>query len=89
MESKVITIETQTPKIKKVVRHSFTCQVYDERNRKVYVLGETKRKVREKRIFITPGCKIIDKGDVHIINDIWYPPRPKYPHLIVFPETTV
>ena len=89
MESKTIIIETQTPRIKKIVRHSFTCQVYDELNRKIYVLDETKRRVRERRIFITPGCKIIDHGVVHIIGDIWYPPRPKYPHLIVFPEAIV
>ncbi len=89
MENKTIIIETNTLKKGKLDRRSFTCRVFDEKNRRVYVLDETRRDVRHKHVTLTPGCRIIDGNTTYTIKDIWHPSPPKYPHLIVDLNTVV
>ena len=89
MSSRTIIIENNTTHKGKPLRRPFTCQIFESGNKRTYVLDETKRDVIRSHFVLSPGCKIIDDGVTHVIKDIWYPPRPKHPHLVVFPELTV
>lgn len=89
MGNKEITIETNYRKKGKLDHRTLTCQVYDSGNKRIYVLNQTNRNLMRYHFLITPGCRIIDDGVTYSIQDIWYPPAPKYPHLIVFPNKTV
>ena len=86
MNRKTITIESNTMKKGKLDRQSFTCQLFESGDKRVYVLDRTKRDLVRYHFTLTPGCRILDDGVTHVIKDIWYPPAPKYPHLIVIPK---
>ena len=87
--NKEIIIENNTSHNGKSHRRPFACQVFESGIKRTYVLDETKRDVMRSHFVLTPGCKIIDNGVTHVIDSIWYSPKPKHPHLIVFPEVTV
>ncbi len=90
MGSKVITIQTNTPKKGKLDQRSFTCQVLDfDDHRRIYVLDDTRRELSLKRFDLIKGCRIFDDGICYPIHGIWYSPKPKHPHLIVLQELTV
>lgn len=89
MERKTITIQTNTQKKGKLDQRSFSCQVIEHLNQRVYVLDESKNDLTRKRFDLTPGCRIIDNGICYPIQDIFYSPRPMYPHLIVFTDFTI
>lgn len=85
MSSKTIIIESNLMKRGKLDRKPFSCQVITSDDKVVYVLDITKREVVHKHFLLTVGCRIIDDETTYTIKDIWYPPKPKYPHLIVSP----
>ena len=78
MENKEITIETNYRKRGKLDHRTLPSQVFDSGNKRVYVLNQTNRNLMRYHFLITPGCRIIDGGVTYTIQDIWYPPAPKY-----------
>ena len=89
MNSRTIIIESNISKKGKLDRKPFTCQVFESMNKKTYVLDNTKRELVHKHFTLTIGCRIIDKDVIYFIENIWYPPAPKHPHLIVSLEPIV
>ena len=87
MSSRTIIIESNVSKKGQLDRKSFSCQVFESKNQKTYVLDNTKRELIHKHFTLTPGCRIIDNGITYVIENIWYPPAPKHPHLIVSSES--
>lgn len=70
--TKEIIIENNTTHKGKSHRRPFTCQVFEAGNKRTYVLDETKRDVMRSHFVLAPGCRIIDNGVSHVIEDIWY-----------------
>lgn len=62
MESKIITIQTNTKKKGKLDQRSFSCQILELGKRKMYALENTKRDLGLKRFTLTEGCRVIDDG---------------------------
>ena len=89
METRTITIQTNTPKKGKLDQRSFSCQVLEHMNQKIYVLNETKNDLTRKRFTLTEGCRVIDDGICYPIQHIYYSPRPMYPHIVVFPDSII
>lgn len=81
--NKEIIIENNTKHKGKSHRRPFACQIFESGNKRTYVLYETKRDVMRSHLVLTPGCRIIDNGVTRVVDDIWYSPKPKHPHLIV------
>lgn len=89
MYNKTITIESTVLKKGKIDSRSLPCRVFESGNMRTYILDKTNRELVRKRFFLYPGCKIIDDGITLVVDNIWYPTRPRYPHLIVCPKATV
>ena len=88
MNSRTITIINNPLKTGLSYQRPFTCQVFESGNMRTYVLDDTKRELVHKHFVLSVGCRIIDNDTTYIIKDIWYPPKPKHPHLIVFTDTS-
>ena len=89
MDRKTITIQTNTQKKGKLDQRSFTCQVLEYENQKIYALNETRRDLGLKRFNLTVGCRIIDDGICYPIQNIFFTERPARPILIVSRDFTI
>ena len=87
MDRKTITIETNTLKKKKLDRRSFSCQILEFSDRRMYVLDDTKRTLGLKRFTLEEGCRVIDDGVTYSIAKIFFSPAPQQTFLIVYPES--
>ena len=72
--NKEIIIENNTSHNGKSHRRPFACQVFESGIKITYVLDETKRDVMRSHFVLTPG----DNGVTHVIDSIWYSPKPKH-----------
>ena len=89
MEKKTVTIQTNTPKKGRLDQRSFTCQVYEDKDQRVFILDDTKRDLTLKRFNLTKGCRVIEDGITYFIDEVWYSPRPSHPVLIVDPTIII
>ena len=89
MDNKTIIIQTNTKKKGRLDQRSFTCQILQFENTKVYVLDKTKNDLTRMRFTLTEGCRIIDDGICYPIQDIYFSSRPMRPHLVVSTELTI
>ena len=89
MGNKSITIQTNTKKKGKLDQRSFTCELAEHGNQKVYVLDNSCRDLSLKRFSLTEGCRIFDNEICYPIQKIMYLPRPKRPLLIVDSRCTI
>ena len=87
MDRKTITIETNTLKKKKLDRRSFSCQILEFPDRRMYVLDDTKRTLGLKRFTLEDGCRVIDDGVTYPISRIFFSPAPQQAILIVYPKS--
>ena len=89
MEMKTIIIQTNTPKKGRLDQRSFTCQVYEDKDQRIYMLDDTKRGLTLKRFNLTKGCRVIEDGITYYIEEVHYSPRPSHPVLIVDPKIII
>lgn len=89
MEKKTVTIQTNSPKKGRLDQRSFTCQVYEDKDQRVYILDDTKRDLTLKRFNLTKGCRVIEDGITYFINEVRYSPRSSRPVLIVDPKIII
>ena len=87
MESKIVTIQTNTKKKGKLDQRSLSCQILELGKRRMYALENTKRDLGLKRFTLTEGCRVIDDGVYYPIHQIFYTPNPQHPILIVYPDS--
>ena len=85
MNRKTITVQTNVKKKGKLDQRSFTCQVIELGESRVYVLDNTKNDLTRKRFQLTPGCRLTDEGITYNIENIEYGKKPMYPFLITYP----
>ena len=83
MNRKTITVQTNVKKKGKLDQRSFTCQVIELGESRVYILDKTKNDLTRKRFQLTPGCRLTDEGITYNIENIEYWKKPMYPFLII------
>ena len=89
MNRKTITIQTNEKKKGKLDQRSFTCQILDYGDQRIYALDDTKRDLGLKRFTLTEGCRIFDDGACYFIENIFYTERPARPFLVVKTESII